>query len=256
MSPWPLRNNTGLRRPRASQLVEYPQSRHRFHADVQHEDARQRPGGGVDGGQHRCGAAERPHVQGARGQQEAQGVEHGLSSSSRYTTPAVCSFMAGTPPGRPRRVSRRDRAAAPSRSTRRPEGRRRPPATLVRLQDGPADRQTHAHAVGLGRIERRAQRLDPSAQQAGTVVAHFDPHGAPRRCQAGAHFDGTRAAGLDGDLGQRIAGVANQVDDDLLDQDGIGRDGWQILLQRQGECQALAVQVPLQQRERPGDGRH
>jgi len=42
-----------------------------------------------------------------------------------------------------------------------------PQSSTVRLDDRTADRQAHAHAFGLGGVERGAQRLDAPALQAG-----------------------------------------------------------------------------------------
>ena len=102
----------------------------------------------------------------------------------------------------------------------------------VRLGDGTADRQAHAHAAGLGAPERLEHFVQRLRRDARTAVGHAKADGA------GAHGGADRqdAPGL-GQVVHRIGGIDDQVQQQLLQLHAVARDRWQDRreMRRQGD---------------------
>src|SRR5688572_32665439 len=62
-----------------------------------------------------------------------------------------------------------------------------PEAAAVRFDDGPADAQSEAHAVGLVGPSARKELRCSFGADAGTAVAHLDQHLADGSCGAHTH---------------------------------------------------------------------
>jgi hypothetical protein len=95
----------------------------------------------------------------------------------------------------------------------------------VALDNRPADRQTDAHAVRLGRVERFEQFLDGRRIDACSGVAYLQPDGAialefrPHQEGSGPVFDAVH----------RVSRVEEQVQDDLLQLNAVGAHRWQAI---------------------------
>src|SRR5437868_239242 len=92
-----------------------------------------------------------------------------------------------------------------------------PDPAAMRLDDGPADRQAQSHALALGGDERLEELRGDLGSKPGSGIgdAHFD------RLLAACHGGDLELATLRG-FDHGLDGVADQVDQDLLDLDAVG----------------------------------
>ncbi|EEF26336.1 conserved hypothetical protein, partial [Ricinus communis] len=129
--------------------------------------------------------------------------------------------------------------------TERRAGRRaaRGDTAAVARDDGTADRQAEAHAVGLGRKERLEQACAVGVGDARTAVAYADKDHAVVPARAQFQAAGREAV-------HRLQGVHHQVDQDLLQLDAVAHDGRQAGRQVDAQCQRAPVQLALQQLDR------
>src|SRR5688572_17965446 len=89
----------------------------------------------------------------------------------------------------------------------------------MRLDDGPADRQSHAHAAFLGGEERLEDPFRKLYTRA--AIADLDPDDTTRAIDAQAQH--TVAWGL----AHRVDAIAHEIEENLLDLDAVQGDGWQ-----------------------------
>ena len=119
------------------------------------------------------------------------------------------------------------------------------------LDDGSTDRQPHAQPGDFGGDERLEDALEVDVLHAGTAVAHRDLDGA--RMMLG---------GLDAEkslpgraIGHGFRGVEQDVEDDLLELDGVAEHPRQVLRQREVHADALRLQLAAQQHHHLHDER-
>jgi len=122
--------------------------------------------------------AARRHRQDRRRRAEDAAYGKGARSSSPKGVPVAVARDVANPAGRTPAPSsyppRSLQSATPPETPRPParRARRQPPA--VNLDDRSADRQAHAHAVRLGRIERVEDAVEVSGIDPGAAVFHRD----------------------------------------------------------------------------------
>ena len=111
------------------------------------------------------------------------------------------------------------------------------------LDDAAADVEPHAHAFGLGGEEGLEDLFLLLLGDAGALIRHGKQHvvacGAHLQRQGGIVLP---AHGVDG--------VLHQVQQDLLDQDAVGRQAWQVRRQVDGDGHAIALGSNLGQGQR------
>src|SRR3546814_1960697 len=117
------------------------------------------------------------------------------SSSTRWMTRLSPMFLL-----RPRMDQGKMKAGAAA------VGALHPDTAAMRFDDGPADREAEAHAVGLCRVERREELLADSVRDAGTGIlhGHLDQ---PVRAQPGRHLEVANRT-----LRHRLDCIAHQVE--------------------------------------------
>jgi len=93
--------------------------------------------------------------------------------------------------------------------------------------------QTGAFGLEFGGVERGAHLLHAFLGYSGTLVGHLDNNPPGRLVVAGKHGDGAVA------VGQGLAGVLDQVDQDLLDALEVAGDRRQVAVQQPRFTQPL-----------------
>src|SRR3954468_11723690 len=122
--------------------------------------------------------------------------------------------------------------------------RLRPQAAVMLLDDRAADRQPDAHAVALRRVKGVKQSVHALAIDAHAGVAH-----------AHAHMIGVLALGDDTQaplaivhVAHRVAGVPQQVENDLLKLDPVASEGREILSEFRLQSDAVSLKIAQRQR--------
>src|SRR5215469_11175326 len=116
------------------------------------------------------------------------------------------------------------------------------PATM-RFYDRAADRQSHAHAARLGRVERVEHPMEIRRVQSRTRILHRNEH-AVWRLLLGA--DQQRAPSL-ADAAHRLDGIENQVQHRLLQPDAISMTERQSLQEPSLQGDAILHQLAARQ---------
>src|ERR1700730_1549349 len=123
--------------------------------------------------------------------------------------------------------------------------RRRADAAIVSFDDRPANSQTYAHALGLRRVERLKNAVDPFRIDTRPRVFHRD-HYAIRFARFRFHPQNAWALryGAHG-----IDRVRNQIQEDLLQLDAIAQDLKRFCFKFGLERNLLVLQLALHKRE-------